>query len=176
MTPGTGPQATATSRAWVATALMVALFAMLFIPSLLLIDVFHDSTRVFQNITYALVALIAFAVTVVVLIPVGAHTLGRYIDARTREGSDLRAALIFAGVAAGIGSVMAVPFTLSGSVGVLPLLTYMLVPGLAAFGTRMLLPVALRVKAVRAVAIVAAVAVGVVLATMAVWNVVQNIA
>ncbi|PKQ25936.1 MAG: hypothetical protein CVT64_07830 [Actinobacteria bacterium HGW-Actinobacteria-4] len=163
-------------RAWVATALMAALFAMLFIPSLFLLRVFANPTEGFADLAYVVVALFAYAITVVVLIPATAHTLGRYIDRRTSTWPDLKAAMLFAGVAAMIGSLVAVPLTLDSGMGPLPFINYMLVPGLAAFGTRMLLPVALRVTAVRVSAIVIATAAAGVLAVLAIWNLTQNVA
>jgi hypothetical protein len=163
-------------RAWVATALMVTLFALLFIPMLFLVPLFSTSTEGFADLAYVAVAMLVYAATVLVLVPAVAHTLGRYIDRRTRTWSEPKAAWLFAAVTAGIGSIVAVPLTLDGGMGVLPLLHYMAVPALAAFGARMLLPVALRVTALRVVAIVLAVAAAGVLAALAAWNLVQNVA
>lgn len=173
---GTVEPQTPVYRAWVATALMVALFAVLFVSSLFLLRYFVNPAGGLADLAYVVVALFAYPITVVVLIPATAHTLGRYIDRRTRGWSHLQAALVFAVVAAGIGSIVGGPLALTGGVGALPLINYVLVPGLAAFGTRMLLPVALTVPAVRVTAIVVAAAAAGVVAVIAVWNAIQNVA
>lgn len=146
----------ARSRAWHAVVLMVPLLAMLMIPTLFLIDVFVTATDGWAGLGYVVVTLMVYVAAVLVALPILAHTLSYFIDARTRHLTDLHAASIFAGTAALLGSVLAVPMTVTGDFGTLPLITFCLAPGLAAFTTRLLLPVVMRVKVARITAYVVA--------------------
>lgn len=177
MTESTDPAtpAPATSpvrRAWVATALMEALFAVLYLPSLAIYllptvnwtgedppqgpdeTLYASGLAIMMVAVFLLLVVIVYSSAALVLIPAVAHTLGRYIDGRTRHWRSSRAALVFAGVAAAPGLVVVVPAVINDPWAALLALQLVAVPALAAFGTRLLLPVALRVKAVRVLAIV----------------------
>lgn len=150
------PDASLTVRAWIAVALTAPLFALLFLPSLLLVEVFPASGDGWAELAYAALGLFAYAAGVLVVLPVVAHTVGRFVDARTRDTSTVKAGVVFGVLAGALGSVIAVPMTLDGQVGVTPLVSYVAAPALAAFLTRVLLPVAVRYRGVRITAIVVA--------------------
>src|SRR5690606_23300357 len=97
----------------------------------------------------------AYGVITVVAIPLLAHTLGRFVDRRTRRLPVVGAALIFAMFAALLGSMLALPMSLDGAFGWLPWLSYVAVPALAAFVARVLLDRAIASRRARIVAFVA---------------------
>jgi hypothetical protein len=150
------PQASRTARAWLAVVLMAPLLAVLFLPSLALVHLFVDTSNSWADLAYLVTGALAYAVGVIVVLPVTAHTLGRVVDARTSEIGTVRAAGVFGLLAGAMGSVAAVPMTLEGNVGLAPMVTYVAAPALAAFVTRLLLPVALAHRGVRVTAYVLA--------------------
>lgn len=172
--PESSVSASPARRAWVSTALMIVFFGVMFVPSIFLVNVFVTATDGWAGLGYVVVAMFVYFAAVAVLIPVTAHTLGRYLDSRTRDLPHVKAAGVFALFAALIGSMLGVPLWLEGATGVLPLIAYMLIPAVAAFATRMVLPVALRVAPVRVTAYVLAGAAVAGLGALAVWNVLSN--
>ncbi|PKQ25938.1 MAG: hypothetical protein CVT64_07840 [Actinobacteria bacterium HGW-Actinobacteria-4] len=159
-------------RAWVATALMEALFGLLFISSLYL-ALYLNSTQPGPSgpfaswgtvavdvpvlYRYALVLVLVHFTIVAVIIPMAVRTVGRDLARLTRAWNPVASAVAFAGVAAVPALIVAAPFFMNGGIGPMIAFNLGLLPALAAVGTRLLLPVALRVKAVQWTAIVVAV-------------------
>jgi len=95
-------------------------------------------------LAYFVGLLVLGAVVVVLIIPLVVLTLGRRLDAATRELSTFRAALAFGGAGAALGLVAAVVLSGWGGVSWVGSLANVMVPGaLAGFATRLLLPLAL---------------------------------
>jgi hypothetical protein len=91
------------------------------------------------------VGLLVFgALLVIVIIPIVVFTLGRKVDAATREWSTPRAAVAFGGAGMALGLVAAVVLTVWGGVSLVGALANVVVPGaVAGLATRVLLPSAL---------------------------------
>ena len=89
------------------------------------------------------VGLLVFgALLVIVIIPIVVFTLGRRLDAATREWSTSRAAMAFGGAGMALGLVAAVVLTVWGGVSLVGALANVIVPGaVAGLATRLLLPI-----------------------------------
>src|SRR5690606_7029516 len=151
-TPTATVPGTPSARAWLAAALTAFFFAVLYIPTLFLASATVAKSDAWADVAYVVVALFAYGVITVVAIPLLAHTLGRFVDRRTRRLPVVGAALIFAMFAALLGSMLALPMSLDGAFGWLPWLSYVAVPALAAFVARVLLDRAIASRRARTVA------------------------
>ncbi len=142
-----------TLRTWVALGPAQTLFAAVFSVSILTALPFIDQPDTWETLGDFFTLLLAGAVAVAVGVPVAVHTVGRYTARLTDGWPRWRAALIHLVVGAGLGALAAAMVVVLGAVPV-PAAALALVPpsGLAACGTSLLLPLALRHRWLRTTA------------------------
>ena len=124
-------------RAWVSVRNTTALFAPLWAASLFVRPANRNGD--WEDLAWVIAGMIFYVAAVLVVLPLFAFTLGRWIDKRTWR-STRRAVLTFGyyGVAFGVAAVGL--YGLGGNAGV-GLVLWLLIPGVAAAGARLLLDV-----------------------------------
>ena len=124
-------------RAWVSVRNASVIFAPLWIGSLLLGPASTDGD--FTDLAWIAMGTFYYVVALVLVLPAFAFTLGRWIDKRTWR-STRRAVLTFGYYGLAWGVVAIGLYGLGGNAGA-GLLLWLLVPGIAAAGARLLLDV-----------------------------------
>ena len=124
-------------RAWVSVRNTAAVFAPMWIASLFLGPA--DTNGDWADLTWVAIGSVYYVVALVVVLPIFAFTLGRWIDKRTWR-STRRAVLTFGyyGLAWGVVSIGIYGFGGNASFG---LILWLVIPGVAAAVARLLLDV-----------------------------------
>ncbi len=101
-------------------------------------------TEGFRDLAYFAGLLLLGVVLVAVVIPIVVFTLGRRLDAATREWETARAVMAFGGAGLALGLVLAAPMTWAMNASLVGTIANVALPAaVGGLGTRLLLPVAL---------------------------------
>lgn len=143
----------ATRRTWIALGPAETLFVATFPVAVLLALPMIETRDTWEDLGELLGILLAGALAVAVGVPLAVHSVGRYTARFTEDWSTMRAAVAHLVVGLGAGAVAAALVVPLGSVPMAPAaLAFVLPSGIAAFGTCLLMPLALRHQWIRVVA------------------------
>lgn len=139
-----------TRRAWIALGPAETLFAPTFTLGVLLALPMIDERDTWEELGVLLGILLGGALAVAVGVPLAVHSVGRYTARFTEDWSTMRAAVAHLVVGLGTGAVAAALVVALGSVPMAAAaLAFVLPSGIAAFGTCLLMPLALRHQWIR---------------------------
>jgi len=139
-----------TRRTWIALGPTETLFAAAYPVGVLLALPFVDERDTWEALGAFLWLLLAGALAVAVGIPLAVHTVGRYTARFTEEWSTMRASVAHLVVGLGMGALAAALLVLLGSVPMPAAALALVLPsGVAALGTYLLMPLALRHQWIR---------------------------